>query len=77
MAFDTSATTFDSEAKRAVLRLKVSDFKGRQSSEFVDAIKAYLLFAKRPTNEYEAVKHYTHIEPFQSPELRQTSFHII
>ncbi|KAL5313250.1 hypothetical protein ACEPPN_018983 [Leptodophora sp. 'Broadleaf-Isolate-01'] len=77
MASDTSATFFDSKAKRVVLRLKVSDFEGRQSSECVDAIKAYLLFAKRPTDEYEAEKHHAHIEPFQSPELRQTSFHII
>ncbi|KAK0112473.1 hypothetical protein ONS96_001710 [Cadophora gregata f. sp. sojae] len=37
----------------------------------------YLFFANRPTDEYEAEKHYAHIEPFQSPELRQTSFHII
>ncbi|KAH9222049.1 hypothetical protein DL95DRAFT_381350 [Leptodontidium sp. 2 PMI_412] len=48
MASDTSATSFDNEAKRAVLRLKVSDFEGRQFSEYVDAIKAYLLFANAP-----------------------------
>ncbi|KAH6714416.1 hypothetical protein BKA61DRAFT_517633 [Leptodontidium sp. MPI-SDFR-AT-0119] len=77
MASDASATSFDNKAKRVVLRLKVSDFEGRQFSEYVDAIKAYLLFAKRPTHEYDAKKHYAHIEPFQSPELRQTSFHII
>ncbi|KAH8587965.1 hypothetical protein B0O99DRAFT_601169 [Bisporella sp. PMI_857] len=63
--------------KRVILRLRVSDFEGRRSSEYTDAIKAYLLFARRPTSEDEVKKHYPHIEPFQSPELQQTSFHII
>ncbi|KAH7409751.1 hypothetical protein BKA64DRAFT_553531, partial [Cadophora sp. MPI-SDFR-AT-0126] len=56
---------------------KVSVFEGLQSSKYVSAIKAYLLFAKCPSNEYEAEKHHAHIEPFQSHELQQTSFHII
>ncbi|KAF4637757.1 hypothetical protein G7Y89_g309 [Cudoniella acicularis] len=77
MASPILATSSEHNPRRVVLRLKVSDFKGCGSSEYDNAIKAYLLFAGRLTNEHEMNKHYAHIEPFQSPELQQTSFHII
>ncbi|KAG9231547.1 hypothetical protein BJ875DRAFT_516862, partial [Amylocarpus encephaloides] len=64
--------------RRAVLRLKVSDFEDCGSSEYNNAIKAYFLFIRGClTNEQKVDKHYAHIEPLQSPELQQTSFHII
>jgi hypothetical protein len=73
----TTATSSNGKPKRVVLRLKVGDFDSRPPSEFDNAIKAYLLYAGHPTNQHEMSKHYAHIEPFQSPELQQTSFHII
>ena len=33
-------------------------------------------FAGRSTNDLEFRKHHAYIEPFQSPEVNQTSFHI-
>jgi len=77
MASKVTATIPDCNPKRVVLRLRVSDFEGRSSSEYDDAIKSYLLFAGRPASEDEVQRHYAHIEPFQAPELQQTSFHII
>jgi len=65
------------QPKRVILRLRVNQFEGRDTSEYDDAIKAYLTFAKRPTSELATSKHYAHIEPFQDPEIPQTSFHII
>jgi hypothetical protein len=60
----------------AILRLRMNQFEGRDTSGFDDAIKAYLTFAKRPTSELAANKYYAHIEPFRDPEIPQTSFHI-
>jgi hypothetical protein len=65
------------QPKCVILRLRVNQFEGRGTSEYGDAVKAYLTFAKRPTSELATNKHYTHIEPFQDPEIPQTSFHII
>ena len=65
------------QPKRVVLRLRVKDFEGNSSSEHDDAIMAYLVFAGRSSNELEKTKFFAHIEPFQDPELRQTSFHIV
>ena len=70
------STTADCRSKRVILRLRVNEFGGRDPSEYSDAIKAYLAFANRPTSELEQNKHYAHIEPFQAPEVWQTSFHI-
>ena len=64
------------QPKRVILRLRVNEFSGRDPSEYNDAIKAYLIFAERPASEIVDNKHYAHIEPFQAPELQQTSFHI-
>ena len=64
------------EPKRVILRLRVNEFEGCDPSEFNNAIKTYLAYAKRPTGELEENRHYTHIEPFQSYEIRQTWFHI-
>lgn len=61
------------EPKRVILRLRVADFEKESASEFVNAIQAYLNFA----GYNEDVQYYSHIEPFQSPEIRQLSFHII
>ncbi|MCJ1368553.1 hypothetical protein MMC16_007697 [Acarospora aff. strigata] len=63
--------------KRVILRLRVSDFSGRDPTEWYDAIRSYLTFAGRPFSEFETNKHCTHIEPFQQPDVPQTSFHII
>ena len=64
------------QPKRVILRLRVNEFSGRDYSEYIDAINAYLVFAGRSTDDLEFRKHYAHIEPFQSPEVNQTSFHI-
>jgi hypothetical protein len=56
------------QPKRVILRLRVNQFEGRDSSEYDEAIKAYLTFAKRPTSELAANKHYAHIEPFQESD---------
>jgi hypothetical protein len=64
------------QPKRVILRLRVNEFTGRDYSEYTDAIKAYLAFAGRPTDDSELGKHYAHIEPFQGPEVNQISFHI-
>ncbi|OJJ45672.1 hypothetical protein ASPZODRAFT_17124 [Penicilliopsis zonata CBS 506.65] len=45
--------------------------------EFDNAIKAYLASANRPVDEAEQGIHYPHMEPFQSPDLQQKSFHIV
>ena len=72
-----TSATFKSQPKRVILRLRVNQCEGRDTSEYDDAIKAYLTFAKRPSSELAANKHYAHIEPFQDPDIPQTSFHII
>ena len=70
--------------KRVILRLQVNEFEGegRSWEQHVDAIQAYLTWAGRPTSEYdegpyETRKHFAHIEPFQDPELQQTTFHVV
>ena len=69
--------------KRVILRLRVDEFEGegRSWEQHVDAINAYLTWAGRSTSEYEGAyetrKHFAHVEPFQAPELKQTSFHVI
>lgn len=65
------------QPRRVVLRLRVHEFEGSGSFEYDKAIQAYLVFAGRPTSELEENKHFAHIEPFQDPELQQTSFHIV
>jgi hypothetical protein len=64
------------QPKRVILRLRVNEFTGRDPSEYTDAIKAYLAFAGRPTDDSEFRKHHSHIQPFQAPEVNQISFHI-
>ncbi|MCJ1381359.1 hypothetical protein MMC17_004469 [Xylographa soralifera] len=73
----TTSTTLERQPKRVILRLRVNDFEDCNSSEYNNAIKTYLAYAKRPTSELEENRHYAHIEPFQHYELQQTSFHII
>ena len=51
--------------------------EGRSWQQHVDAITAYLAWAGRPTSEYEERRHFAHVEPFQAPELKQTTFHIV
>lgn len=69
--------------KRVILRLRVNDFEGegRSWEQYIDAIKAYLIWAGRPTNEYEGDyqtrRHFAHVEPFQDPEVGQTTFHVV
>ncbi|PSS08489.1 hypothetical protein M430DRAFT_22727 [Amorphotheca resinae ATCC 22711] len=54
MASKDAAIFPDRSPKRVVLRLKVSELERRSSSEYDDAIKAYLLLAGRPANEDES-----------------------
>jgi hypothetical protein len=75
--FVATSATSKSQPKRVIPRLRMNQFEGRDTSGYDDAIKAYLTFAKRPTSELAANKHYAHMEPFQDPEIPQTSFHII
>lgn len=74
----------ENRPKRVILRLRVNEFEGEGHSweQHVDAIQAYLTWAGRPTSEYdegpyEARKHFAHVEPFQDPELQQTTFHVV
>lgn len=85
LAASTSSTDVCTKhrPKRVILRLRVNEFEGdgRSWEQHVDAIKAYLTWAGRPTSEYEGEyetrKHFAHIEPFQAPELNQTTFHVV
>ncbi len=72
-----TSTSLEHQPKRVILRLRVNDFGGRDSSEYNEAIEAYIAFAGHYVNELEEDKHYAHIEPYQAPELQQRSFHII
>ena len=72
----STSTSLECQPKHVILWLWVNEFEGHVPSGYYDAIKAYLTFAGRSTSELEEKKHYAHIEPFQDPELRQTSFHI-
>lgn len=71
------------QPKRVILRLRVNEFdgEGRDWEQYIDATKAYLTWAGRPTSEYEGSfetrRHYAHVEPFQAPELKQTTFHVV
>jgi hypothetical protein len=74
----------ENRPKRVILRLRVNEFDGESHSweEYIDAIHTYLTWAGRPASEYDgslpqARKHFAHIEPFQDPELQQTTFHVI
>lgn len=73
----------DRQPKRVILRLQVNEFEGngRNWEQHVDAIKTYLVWAGRPMSEYEGEyemrKHFAHVEPFQAPELNQTTFHVV
>jgi hypothetical protein len=58
------SSTSKSQSKRVILRLRVNQFEGYDTSEYDDAIKAYLAFAKRSTSELATNKYYAHIEPF-------------
>jgi hypothetical protein len=74
----------ENQPKQVILRLRVDGFEGegRNWEQYVDAIQAYLTWAGRPMSEYdsgpyETRKHFTHVEPFQDPELQQTTFHVV
>jgi hypothetical protein len=75
----------ENQPKRVILRLRVNEFEGEDRSweQDVDAIQAYLTWAGRPKSEYDedasykTRKHYAHVEPFQAPELQQTTFHVV
>ncbi|KKZ61747.1 hypothetical protein EMCG_03695 [[Emmonsia] crescens] len=68
---------FHKGPKRVILRLRVNEFDGRDSTEFDSTIKAYLTSAGRPVDEFHSRIHHSHIEPFQPLEMKQTSFHIV
>jgi hypothetical protein len=65
-AMVTSATsaTFKFQPKRVILRLRVNQFEGRDTSKYNNAIKVYLAFAKRPISELVINKYYAYIKPF-------------
>jgi hypothetical protein len=65
------------QPKRVVLRLRVNEFDGLGPDEFNYAIKAYLKSAGRPVQEIDQNQHFSDIEPFQAPELKQRTFHIV
>lgn len=71
------------QPKRVILRLRVNEFEGEGHDweQHIDAIKAYLTWAGRPTSEYEGEfetrRHYAHVEPFQAAEVQQTTFHVV
>jgi hypothetical protein len=89
MATTTSSTAIialtdtGNAPKRVILRLQVNEFDGEGHSweQHVDAIKAYLVWAGRSASEYEGDydkrKHFAHVEPFQAPEVKQTTFHVV
>lgn len=52
----------------------MDDFTGRDYYQYTEAITAHLKFKGLEEDED---KLFSHIEPFQAPELQQTSFHII
>jgi hypothetical protein len=52
-----------------ILRLRVNQFKGRDTFEYDDVIKAYLTFTKRPISELIVNKHYAYIKPFQDLKI--------
>ncbi|EQL34443.1 hypothetical protein BDFG_03788 [Blastomyces dermatitidis ATCC 26199] len=69
--------SFPKHPKRVILRLRVNEFDGRNPTEFDHAIMAYLASAGRPVDELTQRIHHSHIEPFQPPEMKQRSFHIV
>ena len=87
LAYDLKPLPVCSEntPKRVIIRLRVNEFEGegRSWEQHIDAIQAYLAWAGRPTSEYDEEpygakrKHFAHVEPFQDPELRQTTFHVV
>jgi hypothetical protein len=90
-AITSSALTDDTKSlpapehspKRVILRLRVNEFEGdgRSCEQHRDAIRAYPTWAGRPTSEYEGPyqirEHFAHVEPFQAPEIKQTTFYVI
>src|SRR6266487_6141151 len=76
---ESTTTSSQQQPKRVILRLHVDEFEGEGQSwqQHVDAITAYLAWAGRSPSEYEEGKHFAHVEPFQAPELRQTTFHVV
>jgi hypothetical protein len=82
-AIESLPASSENRPKRVILRLRVNEFEGegRSWEQYVDAILAYLAWAGRTRSEYEGSyetrKHFAHVEPFQDPELRQTTFHVV
>ena len=78
-----TTTNPENRPKRVILRLRVNEFEGdgRSWEQHIDAIKAYLIWAGRTASEYEGGhetrQHFAHVEPFQAPELNQTTFHVV
>ncbi|KAK2808745.1 hypothetical protein FQN50_004417 [Emmonsiellopsis sp. PD_5] len=73
----TTPKPFPRHPKRVILRLRVDEFDGHSPTEFDHAIMAYLASVGRPVDELSKRIHHSHIEPFQPPELKQRSFHIV
>lgn len=72
-----NSTAAKAGPRRVILRLRVDDFDGQDALSPTEAISEYMVFAGRSSTELQEKRNYAHIEPFQSPELRKTSFHIM
>lgn len=73
----SASDVLNKQPKRVVLRLRVNEFDSYGPEEFTYAMRAFLKYAGHPVEEIDQHKHFSHIEPFQAPELKQTSFHIV
>jgi hypothetical protein len=67
MATSATSVTSKSQSKRVILRLRINQFEGRDTSEYDNTIKVYLAFTKRPISESVVNKYYVYIKPF--PQL--------
>lgn len=65
-------------AKRAILRLRESDFPNLSSSDLVACVQSFVAFSGRPVEELAQGKLYWHVQP-PSPDILQGNprFHII
>ena len=63
-------------SKRVILRIPVHDVCDKGTNDHPDILKAYLDFSGQPSADIYG-DHGVHNEPIQSPDLNQTSCHII
>jgi len=71
-----SSVPMTSLSKRVILRIPVHDVCNEGTDDYLDILKAYLDFSGQPSADISR-DYGVHIEPIQSPDLNQTSCHII